>query len=90
KYSLKNHTSSSGDSFSDIVVNHAISEKKIEIFFLSQLRFTFHSQFNISSAISFETYSDNAFDNFTLFLSSITYLIIKEPIKAKKIDNKKE
>ncbi|EFK97341.1 hypothetical protein LDC_0620 [sediment metagenome] len=35
KYSLKNATNFSGENFSEIVVNQAISEKNIDTFFLS-------------------------------------------------------
>jgi hypothetical protein len=88
KYSLRNQTNSSGENFSDIVVNHSISEKKIAIFLFSQSKFNFHSHDKISSATSFETYSDKALFNFDLRLFSTTYLIIFETvndkIKAKK------
>jgi hypothetical protein len=40
KYHLKNATNSSGDNFSDKVVNQAKSEKKVVIFFLSPAKFT--------------------------------------------------
>jgi hypothetical protein len=78
KYSLRNHTSSSGENFSDILVNHSISEKKIAIFLFSQSKFTFQSQDNISFATSTDTYSESALFNLALFLFSIKYLTVFE------------
>jgi hypothetical protein len=78
KYSLKNPTNSSGENFSDIVVNHSMSEKNIEISFHSQFKFTFQSQDNISFATSSETYSERALLSLVLFLFSIKYLTIFE------------
>jgi len=78
KYSLKNDTNCSGENFSEILVNHSISEKKIAIFLSSQSRFIFHSSDNISLATSAETYSESALFNLVLFLFSIKYFTILE------------
>jgi hypothetical protein len=87
KYSLRNHTNCSGENFSEILVNHSISEKKIAMRLFSQSKLTFHSQDKISLAISSETYSDNALLSLILFLFSIKYLttfdIASEKIKAR-------
>jgi len=82
KYSLKNITNSSGFIFSEIVVNPSISEKNIEIIFLSQSRLIFHSQYSISFAISLETYCHNALFNLVLFLSSKKDFKIFETVKV--------
>ncbi|MDP2396437.1 MAG: hypothetical protein Q8S84_06450 [bacterium] len=71
KYSLRNNTNSSGDNFSDILVNHSISEKNIAISFFSQFKLISHAHDNISFATSSETYSDRALFNFVLCLFSI-------------------
>jgi hypothetical protein len=83
RYSLKNLTKSSGVNFSEIVVNHSISEKNIAIFFCSPSRFIFHDQESISDAISFDTYSHNALFNLFLCLFSIIYLKIFDNAKPK-------
>jgi hypothetical protein len=49
-----------GVNFSDIVVNHSISEKNIVILFSSPSKLTFPAPDNISAAISFDTYSHKA------------------------------
>jgi hypothetical protein len=41
-------------------------------------KFTSQVEFNISRAISLDTYSERAFDNNFLFLSSLTYFNIDE------------
>jgi hypothetical protein len=76
RYCLRNETSTSGVNFSEIVVNHSISEKNIAIFFVSPSRFTFHEPDKISAAISLETYSHKALLSLFLCLFSIKYLII--------------
>jgi hypothetical protein len=60
RYSLRKLTNITGVNFSDIVVNHSISEKNIVILFSSPSKFTLPAPDNISAAISFDTYSHNA------------------------------
>jgi ABC-type multidrug transport system permease subunit len=92
KNSLRNATSSSGSNFSEIVVNHSISEKYIAKFFLSQSKFIFHEFDNTSSAIAFETYSESALFNLFLFLFSTIYFtvfeIVRDNTRAKNSSNK--
>jgi hypothetical protein len=88
KYTFKKETKSSGVIFSLIVVNQAISEKNIVIFFLSQSSFTAHVEFKISRAISLETYSDKALLKSLLFLSSFKYFNILEAKNDKNKINK--
>jgi hypothetical protein len=88
KNSLKNFTNSSGENFSEILVNHSISEKKIAISFFSQSKLIFHSHDNISRAISTETYSESALFNFVLCLFSIKYLTIFDNVRDRNIDIK--
>ncbi|MGB2110476.1 MAG: hypothetical protein ACPHY8_00645 [Patescibacteria group bacterium] len=76
RYSLKNLTNVSGVNFSEIEVNHSISEKNIVIFLLSPSRFIFPDPDKISAAISFETYSHRALFNLFLCLFSIKYFTI--------------
>jgi hypothetical protein len=83
RYSLKKCTRSSGENFSEIVVNHSISEKKIAILLFSHSKFTFHAPDNISVAISFETYSHSALLSFCLCLFSIIYFIIFDETRDK-------
>jgi len=83
RYSLRNITSSSGFIFSEILVNHSISEKKIDILFLSHSNFIFHESFNISLAISLEIYSQRALSIFFLSLFSVKYLEIFENVTDK-------
>jgi hypothetical protein len=76
RYCLKNFTNISGVNFSEIVVNHSISEKNIVIFLLSPSKLIFHDQERISAAISLETYSHNALLSLFLCLFSIKYFTI--------------
>gem|GEM_PF-752831 len=93
RYSFKKDISFSGENFSLIVVNHSISEKKTDIVLLSHSKLIIHEDDNISSTISFETYSESALLNFNLSLFSIKYLTIFEittEIKNAKIISKEE
>jgi hypothetical protein len=78
KYIFKNDTRLSGSILSLIVVNQAISEKNIVIFFLSPSSFTVQLEVNISLTISEETYSESAFESNFLFLSSFIYFKTEE------------
>jgi hypothetical protein len=81
KYSLRKNTSSSGESFSDMLVNHSRSEKNIATFLFSPSRFTFQVQDNISDAISSETYSDSALFNFAFCLFSNKYFTVLDRVR---------
>jgi hypothetical protein len=81
--SLKNLTNSSTSIFSDILVNHSISEKYIATLFLSQSKFIVQELESISSAIALDTYSDNALLSLDLSLFSTRYLITFEIDKDK-------
>jgi hypothetical protein len=68
------------------MVNHSISEKNIEIIFFSQSSLIFHSQDNISSAISLDTYSERAEFNLFLSLFSRIYFAMFDKTDERRID----
>ncbi|MBT6778457.1 hypothetical protein HOA93_01385 [bacterium] len=86
RYSLRKDTNNSGENCSDILVNHSMSEKNIQISLFSQSKLTLQSPDNISCATSSDTYSESALFNLVLCLFSIKYLAtfetVKESIKA--------
>jgi hypothetical protein len=83
--SLKNATNSSTFIFSDMLVNHSISEKYIVTLFISQSRFIVQLLETISSAMALETYSDKALLSLILSLFSSKYFMIFEIDKDSKI-----
>jgi hypothetical protein len=87
KYSLRNSTNFSAFIFSEIVVNQAISEKKIDIFLFSQSSFKSQLSVKILFAISLEIYSLKAFTNIFLFLFSIKNLTKLEKVNHKNNHN---
>jgi hypothetical protein len=86
KYFFKKEINFSGENFSLIVVNHSISEKKIANLFFSQSKLIAQAQESISSAISFDTYSERAVFNLFLSLFSIIYFTIFDKTAESRID----